>query len=210
MHFFFFIGEVKSKERPLRRQPKVINKKTSPHPYYPQRSLPMHIYWDTPKWDALLGQLLDGTTGIMSIHSSLIRLCLIFTLSFKKVCFAVQIPRKLDICMKTNIILPGKNDSSISDRQVRDCPDVSEKTVPQRIPRRYREDIKRLQERYDLHEGLVINVSLKEFRGICERDYPKIEAYLGLRKYLLRTFGVTLNIHSQKTKGGSDKTIDEP
>lgn len=107
--------------------------------------------------------------------------------------------------MKTNIILPGKNDSSISDRQVRDCPDVSEKTVPQRIPRRYREDIKRLQEKYDLHEGLVINVSLKEFRGICERDYPKIEAYQGLKKYLLCTFRVTLNIHSQKAKGSSDK-----
>ncbi len=205
---FFFIGEVKSKERPLRRQPKVINKKTSPHPYYPQRSLPMHIYWDTPKWDALLGQLLGGTTGIMSIHSS-IRLCLIFTLS-KKVCFAVQIPRKLDICMKANIILSGKNDSFISDRQVRDCPDVNEKTIPQRIPRRHREDIKRLQERYDLHEGLVINVSLKEFRGICERDYPKIEAYQGLKNFLLRTFGVTLNIHSQKTKGDFDKNTDEP
>ena len=165
----------------------------------------MHIYWDVPKWDALLGQFLGGTTGIRSIHPSLICLCLIFTLSFKKVRFAVQIPRKLDICMKTNIILPGKNDSSISDRQVRDCPDVSKKTVPQRIPRRYREDIKRLQEKYDLHEGLVINVSLKEFRGICERDYPKIEAYQGLKKYLLCTFGVTLNIHSQKTKGSSDK-----
>ena len=123
----------------------------------------------------------------------------------KNICFAVQIPRKLDICMKTYIILSSKNDSSILDRQVRDCPDVSEKTVPQRIPRRYKEDIKRLQEKYDLHEGLVINVSLKEFRGICERDYPKIEAYLGLKKYLLRTFGVTLNIHSQKTKGGLDK-----
>ena len=171
----------------------------------------MHIYWDASKWDALLGQLLDGTTGIRSIHSSLIRLCLIFTLSFKNVCFAVQIPRKLDICMKTkNIILSSKNDSSILDRQVRDCPDVNEKTVPQRIPRRYREDIKRLQEKYGLQEGLVINVSLKEFRGICERDYPKIEAYLGLRKYLLRTFGVTLNIHSQKTKGDFDKNTDEP
>ena len=84
----------------------------------------------------------------------------------KNICFAVQIPRKLDICMKTYIILSSKNDSSILDRQVRDCPDVSEKTVPQRIPRRYKEDIKRLQEKYDLHEGLVINVSLKEFRGI--------------------------------------------
>ena len=48
--------------------------------------------------------------------------------------------------MKANIILSGKNDSFILDRQVRDCPDVNEKTVPQRIPRRYREDIKRLQE----------------------------------------------------------------
>ena len=128
----------------------------------------------------------------------------------KNICFAVQIPRKLDICMKTYIILSSKNDSSILDRQVRDCPDVSEKTVPQRIPRRYKEDIKRLQEKYDLHEGLVINVSLKEFRGICERDYPKIEAYLGLINFLLRTFGVTLNINSQKTKSGLDKTIDEP
>ena len=128
----------------------------------------------------------------------------------KNICFAVQIPRKLDICMKTYIILSSKNDSSILDRQVTNCPDVNEKTVPQRIPRRYKEDIKRLQEKYDLHEGLVINVSLKEFRGICERDYPKIEAYLGLKKYLLRTFGVTLNIHSQKTKGDFDKNTDEP
>ena len=123
----------------------------------------------------------------------------------KNICFAVQIPRKLDICMKTYIILSSKNDSSILDRQVTNCPDVNEKTVPQRIPQRYKEDMKRLQERYDLHEGLVINVSLKDFKGICERDYPKIEAYLGLRKYLLRTFGVTLNIHSQKTKSGLDK-----
>ena len=111
-----------------------------------------------------------------------------------------------------NIFFDGTLEES-SERQVREsdvCPDVSEKTVPQRIPRRYKEDIKRLQEKYDLHEGLVINVSLKEFRGICERDYPKIEAYLGLKKYLLRTFGVTLNIHSQKTKGDFDKNTDEP
>ena len=123
----------------------------------------------------------------------------------KNICFAVQIPRKLDICMKTYIILSSKNDSSILDRQVRDCPDVSEKTVPQRIPRRYKEDIKRLQEKYDLHEGLVINVSLKEFRGICERDYPKIEAYLGLKKYLLRTFGVTLIYIHKRLRGISIK-----
>lgn len=73
--------------------------------------------------------------------------------------------------------------------------------------REYPEDTKRISRDYKKNTicRLVINVSLKEFRGICERDYPKIEAYLGLKKYLLRTFGVTLNIHSQKTKGGSDK-----
>ncbi len=32
---FFFIGEVKSKERPLRRQPKVINKKLHHIPIIP-------------------------------------------------------------------------------------------------------------------------------------------------------------------------------
>lgn len=159
----------------------------------------VHILWDTfpgqPNEKEILISLPRISQAVYSFP----------LLSFKNVCFAVQIPRKLDICMKTNIILSGKNDSSISDRQVRDCPDVNEKTVPQRIPRRYKEDIKRLQERYDLHEGVVINVSLKEFRGICERDYPKIEAYLGLKKFLLRTFGVTLNIHSQKTKVDFDK-----
>ena len=86
--------------------------------------------------------------------------------------------------MKPNIILSSKNDSSILDRQVTNCPDVIEKTVPQRIPRKYREDI--------------------------ERFYPKIEAYLGLKNFLLRTFGVTLNIYSQKTKGDLDKTTDKP
>ena len=94
----------------------------------------------------------------------------------KNICFAVQIPRKLDICMKTYIILSSKNDSSILDRQVRDCPDVSEKTVPQRIPRRYKEDIKRLQEKYDLHEGWSLMCPSKNsgayVKGIIQRSKP--------------------------------------
>ena len=91
----------------------------------------------------------------------------------KNICFAVQIPRKLDICMKTYIILSSKNDSSILDRQVRDCPDVSEKTVPQRIPRRYKEDIKRLQEKY---EGWSLMCPSKNsgayVKGIIQRSKP--------------------------------------
>lgn len=56
MHFFFFIGEVKSKERPLRRQPKVINKKLHHIPIIPSEvclctstgTLPSGTrYWDS-------------------------------------------------------------------------------------------------------------------------------------------------------------------
>ena len=75
--------------------------------------------------------------------------------------------------MKPNIILSDKNDSSILDRQVRDCPDVNEKTIPQRIPRRYWEDIKRLQERYDLMKGWSLMCLSKNseayVRGIIQR-----------------------------------------
>lgn len=71
--------------------------------------------------------------------------CLLFYPFFQKVCFAVQILRKLDICMKTkNIILPSKNNSSISDRQVRDCPDVIEK----QFHREYPEDIGKISKGY--------------------------------------------------------------
>ena len=102
---------------------------------------------------------------------------------------------------------PDTRCRDLTDDEVKKISEVIDETmtVEGDLRREIALNIKRLQERYDLHEGLVINVSLKEFRGICERDYPKIEAYLGLRKYLLRTFGVTLNIHSQKTKGSSDK-----
>ena len=178
MHFYFPSSEnIKKETATLSTQSDKQEKKTSPHPYYPQRGLPMHIYRDAPKWDKLPGQLLGGTTRIMFIHSSLIRLCLIFTLPLKNICFAVQIPRKLDICMKTkNIILSDKNDNSISDRQVRDCPDVSEKTVPQRIPRRYREDIKRLQERTIYMKGWSLMCPSKNFegyvKGIIQRSKP--------------------------------------
>lgn len=103
------------------------------------------------------------------------------------------------MCMKPNVILSSKNDSSMLDRQGKDCPDVIEKTVL-KIPKKYRDDIKELQERYDLHVGTMIQISLKELGGICERDYPKIESYRGLKNFLLRAFGVTLNIYSQKTR----------
>ncbi len=113
--------------------------------------------------------------------------------------------------MKPNIILSSKNDSSILDRQVTNCPDVIEKNSStentQKIQRGYRRDYKK---NTICMKGWSLMCLSKDIRGICERDYPKIEAYLGLKNFLLRTFGVTLNIYSQKTKGDLDKTTDKP
>ena len=100
--------------------------------------------------------------------------------------------------MQQKIKQSGRNDSSVLDRQGKDCPDVIEKTVL-KIPKKYRDDIKGLQERYNLRVGPMINISLKELGKICERDYPKIESYRGLKNFLLGTFGVTIYIYSQKT-----------
>lgn len=102
--------------------------------------------------------------------------------------------------MNTTISLSGGCDSTAPGRPGKDCPDVSKNKLVLRIPQKYRDDIQSLQQIYDLHEGLVIDMALKILRGICERDYSKIEAYRGLRKFLFRHFGVTLNIYSQKTK----------
>ena len=178
MHFYFPSSEnIKKETATLSTQSDKQEKKTSPHPYYPQRGLPMHIYRDAPKWDKLPGQLLGGTTRIMFIHSSLIRLCLIFTLPLKNICFAVQIPRKLDICMKTkNIILSDKNDNSISDRQVRDCPDVSEK----QFHREYPEGTEKISKDYRRDtiymKGWSLMCPSKNFegyvKGIIQRSKP--------------------------------------
>ena len=100
------------------------------------------------------------------------------------------------MCMKPNVTLSGKNDSSMLDRQGKDCPDVIKKTVL-KIPKKYRDDIKGLQERYDLRVGAMIQISLKELGGICERDYLKIESYRGLKNFLLRAFGIRLNMSTK-------------
>ena len=69
--------------------------------------------------------------------------------------------------MQQKIKQSGRNDSSVLDRQGKDCPDVIEKTVL-KIPKKYRDDIKGLQERYNLRVGPMINISLKELGKICE------------------------------------------
>ncbi len=68
-----------------------------------------------------------------------------------------------------------------------------------KIPRRYRTDIKNLQDA-GLLGGDRINMTLQEFAQYCERDQLKIAAYTGLSKYLNKEYGISLQLTSRKTK----------
>ena len=68
--------------------------------------------------------------------------------------------------MKTNIILSSKNDSSILDRQVRDCPDVSEKQFHREFPK----DTKRISRDYRRLDAIVVSVIEKDFLFVVRRQ----------------------------------------
>ena len=65
---------------------------------------------------------------------------------------------------------------------------------------KFKEDIEALKIFYSLEEGTAINISLQDLLAIVPRNRPRIEAYQGLRSYLLENYCVTLNINSRKTK----------
>lgn len=65
---------------------------------------------------------------------------------------------------------------------------------------KYKDDIEALKVFYSLKEGDVIKISLQDLLVISPRKRPRIEAYQGLRSYLLQKYGVTLIINSKKTK----------
>lgn len=100
-----------------------------------------------------------------------------------------------------NIFFDGTLEES-SERQVREsdvCPDVSEKTNT-----KYKKDIETLREKYgdSFSTGFCIEVTLKELLEICPRERKRTDAYTGLISFLKGKLGITLNIKSQKTKGG--------
>ena len=100
-----------------------------------------------------------------------------------------------------NIFFDGTLEES-SERQVREsdvCPDVSEKTNT-----KYKKDIEALQARYgdSFSTGLCINLTLKEALEIIPRERLRVDAYSGLISFLKGKMGITLNIKSQKSKGG--------
>ena len=65
---------------------------------------------------------------------------------------------------------------------------------------KFKDDIEALKVFYSLEEGTAINICLQDLLAIVPRNRPRIEAYQGLRSYLLENYRVTLNINSRKTK----------
>ena len=65
---------------------------------------------------------------------------------------------------------------------------------------KFKDDIEAIKVFYELKEGTVINICLQDLLAIVPRNRPRIEAYQGLRSYLLEKYGVTLKINSRKTR----------
>jgi len=84
-------------------------------------------------------------------------------------------------------------------------PDViEEKTATEfKIPKKYQDDIESLKGIYqeDFKTGLCINLTLRQALEIIPRERLRVDAFRGLISFLAK-MGITLNITSQKTKGG--------
>ena len=67
---------------------------------------------------------------------------------------------------------------------------------------KYESDIEALKQKYgdSFSTGLCIEVSLKEILILCPRERRRTDSYQGLVSYLKNHYGVTLRIHSQKSK----------
>lgn len=73
-----------------------------------------------------------------------------------------------------------------------------------KIPKKYKDDIESLKGIYqeDFKTGLCINITLQEALKIMPKERLRVDAYTGLISFLKGKMGITLNITSQKTKGG--------
>ena len=105
-----------------------------------------------------------------------------------------------------NIFFDGTLEES-SERQVRETtPGVIEKSskIAKPIPEKYEKDVEALRKRYgeNFKTGLCIDLTLKEALEIIPRERARSDAYTGLISFLKGKLGITLNIKSQKTKGG--------
>lgn len=100
----------------------------------------------------------------------------------------------------------------VSNRQeenIKAEPDVIEEKTAEiqeeiKIPKKYQNDIEALREMYgeNFKTGLCINITLQEALKIMPKERARKDAYQGLTNFLNGKMGITLNITSQKTKGG--------
>ncbi|WP_300227258.1 hypothetical protein [uncultured Bacteroides sp.] len=85
-------------------------------------------------------------------------------------------------------------------------PDViEEKTATEiKIPKKYQDDIEALRDMYgeNFKTGLCINFTLQEALKIMPKERARVDAFRGLISFLKGKMGITLNITSQKSKGG--------
>lgn len=85
-------------------------------------------------------------------------------------------------------------------------PDViEEKTATEiKIPKKYQDDIESLKGIYqeDFKTGLCINLTLRQALEIMPRERLRVDAFRGLISFLKAKMGITLNITSQKSRGG--------
>ena len=113
--------------------------------------------------------------------------------------------------MFTDIInrILGAERGFVSNRQeenIKAVPDVTEeKTATEiKIPKKYEKDVEALRKRYgeNFKTGLCIELTLKEALEIIPRERARVDAYTGLISFLKGKLGITLNLKSQKSKGG--------
>lgn len=100
----------------------------------------------------------------------------------------------------------------VSNRQeenIKAEPDVIEEKTAEiqeeiKIPKKYQNDIEALREMYgeNFKTGLCINLTLKQALEIMPKERARVDAYTGLISFLKGKMGITLNIKSQKSKGG--------
>lgn len=100
----------------------------------------------------------------------------------------------------------------VSNRQeenTKAVPDVIEEKTAEvkeeiKIPKKYQDDIETLRDMYgeNFKTGLCINLTLQEALKIMPKERARVDAFRGFISFLKGKMGITLNITSQKSKGG--------
>lgn len=107
-----------------------------------------------------------------------------------------------------NMMLENEREviSSRQEENIKAVPDViEEKTATEiKIPKKYQDDIETLRDMYgeNFKTGLCINFTLQEALKIMPKERARVDAFRGLISFLKGKMGITLNIKSQKSKGG--------